>query len=69
MIPIGTQTPSVGVYIAECQRVLESMKEEGIRYEVCALSELLTPASVRVVTYLWLWNEFGGPDLTRVHCS
>lgn len=34
LIPMGTPTPSVGVYIAECQRVLEQMKEEGIKYEM-----------------------------------
>lgn len=37
LIPMGTATPSVGKYIAECQRVLESMKEEGIKYEVSLL--------------------------------
>ncbi|PWN20854.1 hypothetical protein BCV69DRAFT_283063 [Microstroma glucosiphilum] len=30
VIPMATPTPSVGIYIAECQRVLESMKAEGI---------------------------------------
>jgi hypothetical protein len=34
LIPMGTPTTSVGVYIAECQRVLEKMKGEGIKYEV-----------------------------------
>lgn len=34
VIPMGTPTTSVGEYITECQRVLESMKSEGIRYEV-----------------------------------
>ncbi|PWN49515.1 hypothetical protein IE53DRAFT_139761 [Violaceomyces palustris] len=34
MIPIGTPTTSVGAYIAECQRVLESMKGQGIVYEM-----------------------------------
>ncbi|KAJ1579186.1 hypothetical protein NDA14_002807 [Ustilago hordei] len=34
LIPVGTPTTSVGKYITECQRVLESMKDQGIRYEV-----------------------------------
>lgn len=34
LIPMGTPSPSVGIYIAECQKVLESMKEEGIKYEM-----------------------------------
>lgn len=34
LIPMGTPSPSVGIYIAECQRVLEKMKEEGIKYEM-----------------------------------
>lgn len=34
VIPVGTPTTSVGEYITECQRVLESMKDQGIRYEV-----------------------------------
>ncbi|SOV08768.1 related to UPF0045 protein sll0230 [Ustilago sp. UG-2017a] len=34
LIPVGTPTTSVGEYITECQRVLESMKDQGIRYEV-----------------------------------
>ncbi|SPO45343.1 related to UPF0045 protein sll0230 [Moesziomyces antarcticus] len=34
LIPMGTPTTSVGEYITECQRVLEDMKDEGIRYEV-----------------------------------
>lgn len=34
LIPMGTPTTSVGIYIAECQRVLEKMKDEGIKYEV-----------------------------------
>lgn len=34
VIPMGTPTTSVGEYITECQRVLEDMKDEGIRYEV-----------------------------------
>ncbi|PWN28837.1 DUF77-domain-containing protein [Jaminaea rosea] len=33
LIPMGTET-SVGPYIAECQRVLEAMKSEGIKYEM-----------------------------------
>ena len=32
---MGTPT-SVGPYIAECQRVLEAMKADGIKYEVSA---------------------------------
>ena len=31
---MGTPTTSVGAYITECQRVLASMAEEGIHYEV-----------------------------------
>ncbi|WFD20873.1 hypothetical protein MCAP1_003127 [Malassezia caprae] len=34
VIPMGTPTTSVGTYIAECQRVLASMANEGIHYEV-----------------------------------
>ena len=34
VIPIGTQTTSVGKYIAECQRVLDGMASQGIKYEV-----------------------------------
>lgn len=35
LIPMGTPSPSVGIYIAECQRVLEKMeKEEGIKFEM-----------------------------------
>ncbi|TKY85516.1 hypothetical protein EX895_005678 [Sporisorium graminicola] len=34
LIPMGTPTTSVGEYITECQRVLEGMKDQGIRYEV-----------------------------------
>lgn len=34
VIPMATPTTSVGVYIAECQRVLESMRADGIKYEV-----------------------------------
>lgn len=33
VIPMGTPT-SVGPYIAECQKVLEKMKADGIKYEV-----------------------------------
>ncbi|CAO1632403.1 unnamed protein product [Parajaminaea phylloscopi] len=33
LIPMATPTTSVGTYIAECQRVLDSMKSEGIKYE------------------------------------
>lgn len=31
---MGTKTTSVGQYIAECQRVLDGLASEGIRYEV-----------------------------------
>lgn len=31
---MATPTTSVGQYIAQCQRVLEQMKDEGIKYEV-----------------------------------
>lgn len=31
---MGTETTSVGAYIAECQRVLDAMADEGIKYEV-----------------------------------
>ncbi|WFD35843.1 hypothetical protein MCUN1_002711 [Malassezia cuniculi] len=34
---MGTETPSVGIYITECQRVLESMAGDGIRYELTQL--------------------------------
>ncbi|WFD40811.1 uncharacterized protein MJAP1_003800 [Malassezia japonica] len=34
LIPMGTPTTSVGEYITECQRVLDGMAEQGIRYEV-----------------------------------
>jgi uncharacterized protein (TIGR00106 family) len=34
LIPMGTPTPSVGKYIAACQKVLESMKQDGIKYEM-----------------------------------
>lgn len=34
LIPMGTPSPSVGIYIAECQRVLEGMRAQGIKYEV-----------------------------------
>ncbi|KIS69047.1 uncharacterized protein UMAG_10362 [Mycosarcoma maydis] len=34
LIPMGTPTTSVGEYITECQRVLEGMQDQGIRYEV-----------------------------------
>ncbi|WFD48068.1 hypothetical protein GLX27_002735 [Malassezia furfur] len=34
LIPMGTGTTSVGKYIAECQRVLEGMKGDGIVYEM-----------------------------------
>ncbi|CAO1629538.1 unnamed protein product [Jaminaea pallidilutea] len=33
LIPMATPTTSVGQYIAQCQRVLEQMKDEGIKYE------------------------------------
>ncbi|WFD28742.1 hypothetical protein MNAN1_003756 [Malassezia nana] len=32
LIPMGTPTTSVGSYIAECQRVLSSMADDGIQY-------------------------------------
>lgn len=41
---MGTGTTSVGKYIAECQRVLESMKDDGIVYEVGVRA--LTPDAV-----------------------
>lgn len=34
LLPMGTQTTSVGPYIAECQRTLEGLKPQGIRYEM-----------------------------------
>ncbi|KAN0065879.1 hypothetical protein ACQY0O_001010 [Thecaphora frezii] len=34
LIPMATSTPSVGDYITECQRVLESMKDQGICYQL-----------------------------------
>lgn len=36
LIPMGTGSTSVGAYIAECQRVLESLKQAGsiVTYEV-----------------------------------
>ncbi|KAK0537199.1 hypothetical protein OC842_001720 [Tilletia horrida] len=34
LIPMGTGDPSVGKYIAECQRVLESFKRDGLAYEL-----------------------------------
>ena len=34
LIPMGTGSTSVGKYIAECQKVLESMKDQGIKYEM-----------------------------------
>ncbi|KAE8219779.1 hypothetical protein CF319_g6589 [Tilletia indica] len=34
LIPMGTGDPSVGKYIAECQKVLESFTEQGLSYEL-----------------------------------
>ena len=35
LIPMNTPTPSVGAYIAACQRVLERYaKQDGFKYEV-----------------------------------
>jgi uncharacterized protein YqgV (UPF0045/DUF77 family) len=37
LIPMNTPTPSVGAYIAACQRVLERYaKQDGFKYEVRA---------------------------------
>ena len=42
LIPMGTPTTSVGTYIAECQRVLEKMKGEGIKYEVRECAKVIS---------------------------
>ncbi|KAK0570079.1 hypothetical protein OC861_000220 [Tilletia horrida] len=34
LIPMGTADPSVGKYIAEAQRVLETYKSKGLSYEL-----------------------------------
>lgn len=40
---MATPTPSVGIYIAECQRVLERLTKEGLKYEVRLTPRLVCP--------------------------
>jgi hypothetical protein len=49
VIPIGTATTSVGAYIAECQRVLSSMADEGIHFEVSSFIKILTLVQLQYV--------------------
>lgn len=49
VIPIGTATTSVGAYIAECQRVLSSMADEGIHFEVSSSIKILTLLQLQYV--------------------
>ena len=47
---MGTPTTSVGAYVAECQRVLASMADDGIRFELqyVETSSLTTAATARM---------------------
>jgi uncharacterized protein (TIGR00106 family) len=45
IIPIGTETPSVSHYVADVQKVLETLKEEGrITYQLTPMSTLIEGA-------------------------
>lgn len=65
VIPMGTPTTSVGEYIAECQRVCESMEAEGLRHQVREAVTHLS-SSMFASSRQWLWYEFGGPYFGRV---
>lgn len=42
IIPIGTETPSVSRYVADIQKVLEALKEEGkITFQLTPMSTLI----------------------------
>lgn len=47
---MGTPTTSVGAYVAECQRVLASMADDGIRFELQYVEtlSLTTAATARM---------------------
>ncbi|GAW92391.1 MTH1187 family thiamine-binding protein [Calderihabitans maritimus] len=39
IIPIGTETPSLSRYVAECHRVLQ--KAEGVKYQLTPMNTIL----------------------------
>jgi len=56
VIPMATPTPSVGEYIAQCQRVLESLRPQGLRYEVRSRS-----GPVALTSRCSMYGACGGP--------
>ena len=63
---MGTPTTSVGAYIAECQRVLATMADDGIRFELQYVYPLLTTAATARISKV-LSRRCGAPysDATK----